>query len=351
MNQQRQIGIAAADWLVRRNAGFSPVEETRFQEWISADPRHAASFDELAVAWNAVGYPGRVGQADVALERLRAREHRRNYRRRALAMGTVGLAVAVIAFGLIPFWSTARREPTASTVAVLEPERRMLSDGSTIELSAGTKIVVAFSPDKRSVQLLSGEALFAIAKDFARPFVVSVNGIEVRAVGTAFDVRFGAKQVDVIVTDGRVSLKRSIDGANLLEPNGANPEAAASSYHGLERPLLAAGERAVIFITPTTTAKTSTAVSVSAVSPRDIATALAWRGGRVQFTRAPLSEAVMFFNRQNKIQLSIADSSVARIPISGNLMADDPEGFARLLGQGFNIRSSRSGDLIILRLR
>src|SRR5690606_28492859 len=46
------------------------------------------------------------------------------------------------------------------------------------------------------------EALFDVAKDPSRPFIVSVNGAEVRAVGTAFNIRLRADVVELTVTEG-----------------------------------------------------------------------------------------------------------------------------------------------------
>ncbi len=51
------------------------------------------------------------------------------------------------------------------------------------------------------MKLEAGEAHFAVAPDAARPFVVRVGGVAVRAVGTAFNVRYaadGAVEVTVI---------------------------------------------------------------------------------------------------------------------------------------------------------
>ena len=79
--------------------------------------------------------------------------------------------------------------------------------------------------------------------------------------------------------------------------------------------------------------------------------ALAWRGKRIEFTRTPMAEAVELLNRQNRIQLLVADSAVARIQLSGVFWADDPEGFVRLLENGMNVRAERSPESIVLRRR
>jgi len=47
---------------------------------------------------------------------------------------------------------------------------------------------VRFTSNERTIDLLEGQALFRVAKDPARPFVVASDGTRVRAVGTQFDV-------------------------------------------------------------------------------------------------------------------------------------------------------------------
>src|SRR3546814_16020939 len=70
-------------------------------------------------------------------------------------------------------------------------------------------------PKVRQIALKSGEAWFQVAKDRARPFVVEIGDVRVRAVGTAFSVRREANGVDVQVTEGVVEVWRVGDEANI----------------------------------------------------------------------------------------------------------------------------------------
>jgi transmembrane sensor len=83
-------------------------------------------------------------------------------------------------------------------------ERLALPDGSRVELKDGSEVVVQYSASERRVKLTGGEAHFTVWKDKTRPFIVNAAGVEVRAVGTAFNVRLEAKSVEVLVTEGRV---------------------------------------------------------------------------------------------------------------------------------------------------
>src|SRR6185312_16380584 len=58
----------------------------------------------------------------------------------------------------------------------------------------------------RDVELIEGQALFAVAHDVARPFIVSAGNAAVRAVGTQFDVYRKQTGTTVTVVEGRVAV-------------------------------------------------------------------------------------------------------------------------------------------------
>jgi transmembrane sensor len=322
------IEETAADWLVRRNEGLSPEAESQFQAWLAADPRHAEAFSTQESAWATLAFPAESGQAGVALQKLVEREATRaRARRRKLGVilfaGGMAAAAALV-FVLRP--AASPLTPAAPTTMVARPNLHTLPDGSTVELNAEGAFESEFTATQRGIRLTRGEALFAVTKDPSRPFVVTAGGVTVRAVGTAFTVRFDPARVDVLVTEGRVAVQ---------SPAG-RPE-------GDEAILVAAGHRVEVPAAPG-----GVLPAVLTVSPAQIAAKLAWREHRTEFTRTPLAEAVALFNRNNHVQLKLADAKTGELRLSGIFWADDPEGFVRLL-EGLNVSAVRAGDTIHLR--
>jgi transmembrane sensor len=74
----------------------------------------------------------------------------------------------------------------------------------------------------------SGEAHFFVEKDPQRPFVVNAAGIDVRAVGTAFNVRIDPAAVEVLVTEGRVRVDPAVPHDDPAAP-AVSPRASAGS--------------------------------------------------------------------------------------------------------------------------
>jgi len=325
------IEETASEWLVRSNTGLSSAERAEFQRWLAADPRHATAYAQLGEAWSVLNQPRASGQAGELGRELDARQERRAGRRRIFAFAGAGLAAAA---ALVISFVTLRPPPAtpapAATTVTERPDRQVLPDGSTVELNAGAQIAVDFTAKKRGVRLLAGEAMFAVRKDAARPFVVAAGGVEVRAVGTVFSVRHAEGQVGVLVTEGRVAVERVAAPDTPPAPPIALVDAGAKLVVPADLPV-------------------ATPLEIKPITPQQVATELAWRGKRVEFSGTPVAEAVELFNRQNRLQLSVADATLARHQLSGIFWADDPEGFVRLLETGMNVSAERTGDTIVLR--
>ena len=326
------IEDAAAEWWVRRNGGLAAAEAKQLEAWLSADVRHRAALAELEAAWSTISFPGQVGRANEAKQALQTRAARRGRRRWAMA----GAVLLIVSLGLVGLGigriSTRERAPVVTVTP--RPNTQTLPDGSVVELNAGAEIAVEFSPEVRAVRLVRGEALFAVTKNPTRPFVVSAGAVTVRAVGTAFAVRQGHAEVGVLVTEGKVAVERAGAG------EGANASAVPPIF-------VTAGGRVAM---PADVAQTPP-IAPAALSAAEIAEALAWRGRRMEFTRTTLAEAVALFNRQNTVQIVVADAAAARLAISGIFWADDPEGFVRLLESGFGLEATRAGRTVTLRAR
>lgn len=310
---------AASRWVPRLASGLSVAEEEQFEAWIEADPRHATVLAEQQAVWDRFGsLAGAAGGTAPDPDRYApaARSRARLFRIAAPFLA----AAAALALGIFGWPSrTSRSDPPATRVALPTPlEQRTLPDGSIVELNRGAEIAVAFTSAVRRVQLLRGEANFTVEKS-AVPFVVMVDGIEVRAVGTAFNVRFDAAAVEVVVTQGKVQVTpRMEDSAPPAPPI----------------PILEAGHSTRVPLAPL-----QAAPQVSALTAEELESRLAWRPKVLDFDDAPLAAIVAEFNRRNPVRLVIRDPSLGSLRLNASFRSDNMEGFARLLESHFGIRT------------
>jgi transmembrane sensor len=260
--------------------------------------------------------------------------HRQRRRQRRITIGSATAAAlataAVFVFVVRPFSMGAAHASageTAQSVRVSLPERRQLADGSVVELKAGAQIVVHFSATQRDVRLVQGEALFTVAKNAARPFVVATGLAKVRAVGTAFAVGLRPQAVAVLVTEGTVAVERATSAAQASLPVSSGNALVVPNSISPDVPL-----------------------RVEAVTADEIERRLAWRAPRLELSNTTVADIVGAFNRENRIQLAIADPKLAGLRLSGVFRADRPEDFIRLLESHYGVRVEQRGPgRIVLR--
>ncbi len=328
------IEDAAITWLTERDDGFSPAREREFAQWLRADPRHAATVARLEQTLGLLGaLPEFRSEINTAFDRAApvvafppATAEQSTLapapRRWSRAFAWAGLAAA-LALGSFVGWRALQPSPEIHfTTTVAGYERARLDDGSTLELNAASAVRVQFTPAERRVQLESGEAHFAVAHDTARPFIVSAGPIAVRAVGTAFNVRYTAGgDIEVTVTEGKVRVGQS----------GPASSAAESA------PLVSAGQRIVLphHAPPPT---------VEQVDPATLRAALAWQSRLADFAEAPLADVIARFNARSRIQLLIADETLGDRRIGGTFALDEAEAFVRLLERDGEIIGERRGE-------
>lgn len=320
----------AADWLVRRDRGLTAAEQDEFLDWLAADPRHGewlalhrgtvADFTALA-SW-------RPEHSEEPNPDLLAPS-----RRKIHWLAPTMLATAAAIALAVGWWKVTPATPTAAPIADTELKRRILEDGSSVELNHGASVTTSFNATERRATLLSGEAYFTIAKNLTRPFIVRVGGVDVRAVGTAFSVRLDQAAVEVLVTEGRVGVERV--GASAGQRPAADPS------------LVAAGQRATVSLTRAEPPR------IVPVSPQAIAQQLNWQPTLLDFSSAPLAAAVAEFNRRNRVQFILADEELASLPVVASIRSDNVEGFAKFLAAAPGVEIERRGatEIVVRRKR
>jgi transmembrane sensor len=322
------IESEAANWLIRLEGDPSPQGRAHFDAWLAADPRNQAAFIRLRNTWSRADILKRLRPLDGAIDEQvldkfgvptpildRSKRERRN------PLLAVAAALMVLALGAVTWIVVSRAGWQVYETEFGGFQRIALADGSTAMLNTSTRIRARMSSGRREIVLDRGEALFTVAHDTRRPFDVTAGDTVVRAVGTAFAVRLrDQKQVDVIVTEGRVAIDPPDDSLDSKLPQPvALPEIST----------LTAGEAVSV---------KSHRMRVQKIADEDVSRKLAWTKGRLSFDRVTLAEAVTEFNRYNRRQLVVDDPRIAELHIGGVFDATDLNSFVEAL-RTFGIRT------------
>ena len=324
------IAHVAAAWVLRQDRGLTAAEQDEFLQWLASDPRHAAQLARHRKNWRRLETLAQWRPEHSARPNPDLLAPPPNRVRRFAPM--LALAAAAALAAVLVWQKPAARQPLAQSVSGMVAQaapvtQRTLEDGTVVELNKGAVLAVDFSASVRRVRLERGEAHFTVTKNPARPFIVSARGMDVVAVGTAFNVRLDRAVVEVLVTEGRVRVSEM-----------PAPTAGVADKPDVV-PLLTAGQRAVVSLAPQPEAP-----QIATLTPGEIARVLSWQHRMLDFTAAPMAEVVAEFNRRNGVQLVIVDSELAAIRISATFRSDNIDGFVSLVEMGFGTRAERHGE-------
>jgi transmembrane sensor len=309
--EEDQAAREAADWAARLNSRAvetHAVEE--FYKWRKV-PANAAAYARIEKFWDESGKLGEDRGIALAvrdaLERPRWRIRLRSWfapiQQRPAIMALALLMVVGLTSLLVS------RMPTTYETAIGEQRLIRLDDGSRVRINTDSKLRVRLTDDRRRIELVRGQAFFEVAHDPARPFIVSADGAEVRAVGTRFDVHRTDGDVLVLLAEGMVRV-RDRDAENrtgvLLTPGQA------------------------IWVGPGRSPKPETI---------DVEAATSWTSGHLTFRDTPLREAITEINRYSSHGIDLDDGDMAAVRVNGVFETGDVKAFVTAVTTLFPLRA------------
>ncbi|MGC4251621.1 MAG: FecR domain-containing protein [Sphingobium sp.] len=270
-----------------------------FADWLRADPLHAEAWQSMCGTMDAV----HRAPPELRSYTMPAPARRRGWFRRAGAVAggrkrrarVAGAAIAAAgAFALaLPSVSLRLRADHLTGAARIEQVR--LADGSTVQLGPDSALAIDYGGGKRTVRLLSGQAMFDVVPDSNRPFIVAAGEVTTTVLGTSFDVRMIGEGTSVAVSRGRVR----------VEDAGARPatvhDLRAGDWLGID-----AAHRARTGRTP----------------PQLVG---AWLRGDVLAENRSIADVIDEIRPWYAGRIIVTDTRLAARPVTGIYRLDDPE--------------------------
>lgn len=322
---QFSIREHAAEWFLRLHAhDLSVVERFAYLQWLKASPAHIGETLQVCQLYSIL-YPMKkqlffTNEDDVSNVIELPRDDDATPPARTRSSWHIRVLVGAMAIGLLLIAaSIAKRawlDPTIETQAS-EWRSLALNDRSLVSVGPRTQLRNQFGGRQRLLHLASGEALFEVAKDASRPFIVDAELAVVRATGTRFAVSRRDLEVVVTVEEGTVLVGRDRPQSSPVAIESGQQVIVAESWPPVVRH-----------------------VNATRV--------LAWSNRRLVFEGDTVAAAAAEFNRRNRVQI-VVDPALGAERVLGQFHADDPVSFAEsiaLAKQGVVVYESR--DLIRL---
>lgn len=303
----------AGTYFARRR--IAPLSERMERDaWLAEDPVHAEAYDGFQRLWN---HAGNLAD-DPELRALRSADsswlRRQGWLQPRRMLAIAASLVMLLGAGYLTSQFLRPAEPMRYATTLGERRTETMPDGTEIVLNTDSALEVRYSNGRRAIDLKQGEAQFQVAHDKARPFVVSIGGDTVTALGTRFQVRRELDNTSVTLLEGSVEVAR-----------------------GSERYVLKPNERAVL--------STRTGISIASIDPEY---ATSWLDGWLRFRGAPLAEVIAEANRYSDLKLRLGDPRIANVELSGNFQSGDNSSIADAASLILPVRAERRGDAEIV---
>ncbi len=220
-------------------------------------------------------------------ERMREELRRkvRKYRQLRHYLRVAAIAIPFIfIISLIPFvgYQNGLLADTNMEVIYVPKGERLqviLQDGTKVFINSDSRLRYpkVFQLFKRTVEL-TGEAYFEVNKESLRPFTVQLEKIDVKVLGTKFDVRAyeNEQKITVALDEGKVAMKDLVGKELTLKPGN----------------VVVYDKKLATFSSTTT----------------EIGTITSWKENYLQFENASISELLFTLERQYNVKFSMSDS-------------------------------------------
>jgi transmembrane sensor len=338
---------AAQWWELLDGDGASNSDHREFGEWVARSPERVEAFLQTARLVKAAKSPHVKWPKTTAEVLIRDAKASREtvlpfFASRVATLATVGearllrnrlawaaAAVLFLGVGLTLFMLET---PEKFTTALGEQRSVLLADGSRVTLNTASKVEVKMHKSGREIRLVRGEALFEVAHDASRPFIVRAGNALLKDMGTLFNVDMRLSATTVTVVEGKVDVESATD-----ESSGTRASHGIGATVGPV--MLGANERIVV-----------TPAGIGALQREvDVASSVAWTQRQLMFEHRPLSEVAEEFNRYNRDRIEIESAELGRQEVTGVFEAKDPGSFVAFLSNipGVEIREGANGAHIV----
>ncbi len=272
-------------------------------EYLRSDPEYRTKYDEMAKTWAVLFIPALEKYKHNNYKKVQPRKHisPKLFLKYAASVAAVLLLLTIPAY----FFLKSEDIPQTNMTMYYETEasygsqsKVILPDSTVVWLNAGSKLTYNkdFGQDNRNVEL-NGEGYFEVSHNKEQPFLVDAGEVQIRIVGTKFNVRnyLESEKIEVDLLEGKVHVK-TLDSIHskymILSPNQK------VAYDKQNKSLLL----------------TDTNASLATL----------WRNGKPYFRDASLVEISKYLERRYNLEIRIQSKDIRDEIFTGTLDFNQP---------------------------
>ena len=321
MNEPLHIEPLLASYL---SGDASSLDRSTVEQWIAESPENRKVFDEFRTIWRATDLPAFISKRseDQAWSEFQRRvgvkplEQTSRPGSGRILMRVAAAVVFLVGIGAALYFLTPLGQENAREMAVVTTDDILadtLPDGSVATLNKHSVLNYPsiFSGKERQVNL-KGEAFFSVKPDKDKPFIIDVNDVKIRVLGTSFNVRTDERGTEVIVETGIVQ----------VSSNGVITE-------------LHAGERSLV-----------RADSVGQTQTSGDELYKYYRSRSFICDNTPLWKLVEKLNEAYDVRIVVGSASLKKMPLNVTFDQESLDTILRIISETLLVKTRRSGDQI-----
>ncbi len=342
---------------------LAPTEKAELIQWVNSDKSHKRYFDEFCEIWIASLAVAEDNEevSMAAFHKFRKEigvSDRFSYPYKiTLNVLKKYAAVFIIACALsgFLFYNIGKNQLTPGLMAKNElvvpfgsKAEFTLADGTKVTLNAGSKLKYSgsYGITDRTLQL-EGEAYFKVAKNRQLPFIVKTSHVDVRALGTEFNVKAypGEETIETTLVEGSVDIDRNNTktpaGLTVLKPNQKftyyiNKPAIKEAE--VKKEVLKAAEKHLAL-------KHDTAIVTRL---NDVAPVISWKENKWIIENQNLQQLAIEMERKFDVKINFNSERLKNFRFSGTLLNEPIEQVLMVMGVSAPITYKIKGKEVFL---
>lgn len=241
--------------------------------------------------------------------------------KRASTLRVAAAILLLAGLGIVIKWAF-NSNPTEPVIllATTKPLQQKLPDGSAVFINKHSEISYSLNDKNEREVKLTGEAYFEVIHDEQQAFVITIDDIHIKDIGTAFNVKAlpGAAVVEVLVESGEVQFYTTAnEGISLVK-----------------------GEKAVYD-------KTTKLFSKSVVTPSE--NTMSYKSKVFHFKETTLKEVVAQINDVYESDIRLSDERMGTCRLSVTFNNESVDMMLAIIAETLNLEVKQMGKTILLK--
>ncbi|MEO6721122.1 MAG: FecR family protein [Ferruginibacter sp.] len=282
---------------------------------------------------------------------------RRQFNKIFFSASGIVIAVAVISF-IFYSYNTRRSLSPASEIKMAQSEvatksgsrtRIQLPDGSLVWLNGGSKLIYDnknFGEKLRQVTL-SGEAYFDVVKNVNKPFIIHTNKMDIKVLGTAFNVKAYPEETtsEATLIRGSIEVTLTSSAAKKIMLRPSEKIIVSSGVETVKADLKKAGDDAP---KSEELLPLISVVQVAVDTKENIFKEIGWTQNKLMFKNESLSSIIATMQRWYGCNIEIRSKKLMDLKFTGSFKEESVMQVLEALQLSYNFEFKKENNLIII---